>query len=546
MSRDIVRNIGKLEYNNNVDVSKIKNVILIDKSVSNYKDFITNSNEMTFSIVYSRMSKSEELLLLLKDKFTSIQRIGMVCHGSSNPNIFLDNKLLFTNDDLTSSVYSMNCSNIINIIKTYSVVNIDFLGCNTLKYDNWNKFYKLLKDNTNVIVGASNNNTGNILYGGDWIMESTSQDIMGVYFTSGMSNYSKLLGIIFFVANNEGVDIYYNVIDNTNTVEVSSNYYKYSGTIIIPSSVINDSITYSVVRIGMNAFFNCTELVSVTIPNSVTSINYIAFYLCGITSITIPDSVTSIDSRAFDSCESLVSVKLPNNINFTYINDDTFCGCTVLNSITIPDSVTYIDSNVFASCTSLTSVKLPNNINFTYINDTTFYECTALTSITIPDSVTYIGEDSFFDCSSLVSLTMPTIEIQSNTFDGCHFQTIILTGEFPNINDYPNLYDALLDSLYTTVYYYSDNLSWTTADEFGDMPSLGTTVIQPIVTYSPPPPSSGSIPLVFFNQNGLSTNNKVGQSNPTNIGNLVKLNGKNLFVIQKGSPNELILIRRKL
>ena len=96
MSRDIVRNIGKLEYNNNVDVSKIKNVILIDKSVSNYKDFITNSNEMTFSIVYSRMSKSEELLSLLKDKFTSIQRIGMVCHGSSNPNIFLDNKLLFT------------------------------------------------------------------------------------------------------------------------------------------------------------------------------------------------------------------------------------------------------------------------------------------------------------------------------------------------------------------------------------------------------------------------------------------------------------------
>ena len=541
MSRDIVRNIGKLEYNNNVDVSKIKNVILIDKSVSNYKDFITNSNEMTFSIVYSRMSKSEELLSLLKDKFTSIQRIGMVCHGSSNPNIFLDDKPLFTNDDLTSSVYSMNCSNIINIIKTYSVVNIDFLGCNTLKYDNWNKFYKLLKDNTNVIVGASNNDTGNILYGGDWIMESTSQDIMSVYFTSGMSNYSKLLGMIFFVANNEGVNIYYNVINNTNTVEVSSNYYKYSGTIIIPSSVINNSITYSVVRIGDFAFNECTELVSVTIPNSVTSINDYAFVNCGITSITIPDSVTYIGYDVFKSCESLTSVKLPININFTHINSDIFSACNALTSITIPDSVTYIDSNVFASCTSLTSVKLPNNINFTDINDYTFYGCTALNSITIPDSIIDIGEGSFSGCISLVSLTMPTIEIQSETFYGCNLQTIILTGEFPNPNSntYTNLYNVLFD-ITAIVYYYSNNSStWIGSD-------LGTTVIQPIVTYSPPPPSSGSIPLVFFNQNGLSTNNKVGQSNPTNIGNLVKLNSKNLFVIQKGSPNELILIRRKL
>ena len=94
MSRNIVRNIGKLEFNNNVDVSKIKNILLIDKSVSNYKDFMTNSNEMTFPIVYSRMSKSEDLLSLLKDKFTSIQRIGIACHGSNNPNIFLDNFFL--------------------------------------------------------------------------------------------------------------------------------------------------------------------------------------------------------------------------------------------------------------------------------------------------------------------------------------------------------------------------------------------------------------------------------------------------------------------
>ena len=77
------------------------------------------------------------------NKFTKIDRIAFACHGSSKPNMFLDNNPLFTETDLSSSVYSSNCNNIINIINTYSVVNIDFLGCNTLQYDNWKAYYKL-------------------------------------------------------------------------------------------------------------------------------------------------------------------------------------------------------------------------------------------------------------------------------------------------------------------------------------------------------------------------------------------------------------------
>lgn len=85
-------------------------------------------------------------------------------------------------------------------------------------------------------------------------------------------------------------------------------------------------------------------------------------------SITIPDSVTSIGNYAF-------------------------CGCIGLTSVTIPDSVTRIGNYAFSGCTGLTSITIPDSV--TSIGNGAFYKCTGLTSITIPDSVTSIGDDAF-------------------------------------------------------------------------------------------------------------------------------------------------------
>ena len=75
---------------------------------------------------------------------------------------------------------------------------------------------------------------------------------------------------------------------------------EFSGALVLPSTVINNSITYLVTSIGANAFYQCYGLNSVTIPNSVTSISGSAFYKCtGLTSLTIPDSVTIIETRLF-------------------------------------------------------------------------------------------------------------------------------------------------------------------------------------------------------------------------------------------------------
>ena len=105
--------------------------------------------------------------------------------------------------------------------------------------------------------------------------------------------------------------------------------------------------------IGNDAFYGCSGLTSITIPNSVTSIGSSAFYGCsGLTSITIPESVKSIGVGAFRGCSGLTSITIPNSV--TSIEDFTFSGCSGLTNITIPDSIKSIGDYAFDGCSGLT------------------------------------------------------------------------------------------------------------------------------------------------------------------------------------------------
>ena len=216
--------------------------------------------------------------------------------------------------------------------------------------------------------------------------------------------------------------------------------------------------------IGTSAFYWCSGLTSITIPNSVTSIGYQAFYNCsGLTSITIPDGVTSIGDDAFWGCsglkraefasiEGLCEISFSSNYsnplryaNHLYVNGEevedlvipesvtsigryAFSGCSGLTSVTIPESVTSIDGSAFSGCSGLTSVTINSNAilsknyswdnnlksifgeqvkeynignSVTSIGDRAFGNCSSLTSVTIPNSVTSIGKDAFYGCTSL-------------------------------------------------------------------------------------------------------------------------------------------------
>ena len=204
------------------------------------------------------------------------------------------------------------------------------------------------------------------------------------------------------------------------------------------SSLTSITIPDGVTSIGEEAFDNCSSLTSITIPNGVTSIGDYAFWYCSsLTSITIPESVTSIGESAFSCCSSLNSITVDEN-NKTYdsrnncnaiietASNKLVTGCS--NTI-IPESVTSIGYCAFRNCSSLTSITIPESV--TSIGIGAFYECSSLTSITIPDGVTSIGNFAFYFCRSLTSINIPesVTSIGNGAFRGCSSLTSITIPE---------------------------------------------------------------------------------------------------------------------
>jgi hypothetical protein len=437
--------------------TQFSNVLLINRQVQEYQQFIDSANSSTFPIAYSVGSSKSELLELLRSNFTSIDRLGLIFHSSGeNASIFLDEKPLFT--DSEKDTYSENTQFILDIIKGFQVKNIDYLACDTLNYSTWVNYYNTLANETGVIVGASNNKTGNIKYGGDWVLESTSEDIELVYFNSSIEYYQFLLDTITI----ENVTYTYSTTGSVasaarkdsnitsaviqNTITVSTKVYTVTSignyAFDFCRNLTSVSIPNSVSSIGSYAFYYCSKLMSVTIPNSLSSIGSNAFYYCsGLTSVTIPNSVTSIGIYAFYSCTNLTSVTIGDSV--TSIGSYVFYYCSKLMSVTIGDSVTSIGEDAFGFCSSLTSVTIPDSVSS--IGSIAFRVCSKLMSVTIPDSVSSIGEGAFNGCTSLTSVTIPNsvTSIGNSAFYYCSGLTSIIVDSTNNY--YSSLYGVLFD-----------------------------------------------------------------------------------------------------
>lgn len=239
-------------------------------------------------------------------------------------------------------------------------------------------------------------------------------------------------------------NIYYQLVDNTldDVIEVSPRQNgKYEGNVVIPSTVTHGGVTYTVVRIGNDAFYDAYGLTGVEMPNTITSIGRSAFYSCDrLTSIVLPSSVKTIETSAFNDCANLKNVSL--NEGLEAIWNSAFCYCYALTSITLPSTLKTMDYEVFQGCRYLRSISIPDGVasigyglfdgcdrleivklpaSLDDIPNKLFYNCYALRSIIIPSTVKRIGSYAFYRCDALTSVTIPQGVgiIENNAFEGC-------------------------------------------------------------------------------------------------------------------------------
>ena len=192
---------------------------------------------------------------------------------------------------------------------------------------------------------------------------------------------------------------------------VLTNYSGKGGAVAIPSGKVTAIADY--------AFYGCSNITSLTVPEGVKSIGKQAFFNCsGMTSLSLPASVRSIGELCFNGCQKLQSISVPASSGYFSSEDGVLFnyGATTLircpegftdTEYTVPESVTTIDSSAFSRCLSLKRVNLPSGLNL--IRDRAFYEDVNLSSMIIPASVAAVGSEAFRSTGGIKTLSLEAV-----------------------------------------------------------------------------------------------------------------------------------------
>jgi len=297
-----------------------------------------------------------------------------------------------------------------------------------------------------------------------------------------------------------GICYVFDPVNNTAKVTSGGNY---SGSVTVPASVTYNGVEYEVTEIGAEAFKCCWDLDNISLPNSIVSIEQLAFYNCWFENIIIPNSVQTIGYFAFGGCYYLKELYIPKSVtsigyaafssleslrSFTvdsenpvykfeddmlmtdnnatlvaYLGDRSlnkvtipstvktifnraFLDCDWLTEVVIPNSVTTIDECAFSECSALSDVELPNSVR--RLEMFAFENCKSIKSIEIKEGVKYIGHGAFAGCTNLTGITFPSTAatIEDWVLMNCKsLQKIVVTDGNP-VYDSRNDCNALIET----------------------------------------------------------------------------------------------------
>ena len=354
MSVEGLSPIVPLVYTDISGINQYTNVLLIDNSVADYQIFVDSANSSTFPVVYSTGSTKSDVLAFLQSYFTTIPRIGMCFTSSSGgPKTFLDNEPFFTDDEPVP--YSANLQFILDIISEFQVKNIDYLACDTLGYPNWKNYYDVLANNTGVTVGASSDKTGNIFYGGDWVLESTNEDVELMYFTQNIEYYTYLLDTLSWATSANGLNgcvaielyngyLYVTNYTNNTIIKINPNNasdwstWFGSGILNTPHTIVY----YSGYFFVCNANGNTITRIDATNPAS-----YVASWVSGLNN---PLGITQYNDYLYVTNYGSNIITKINPIDAT---STTFATSTSgLGDLVAPRQIVYYNNYFYVTCTS--------------------------------------------------------------------------------------------------------------------------------------------------------------------------------------------------
>lgn len=235
-------------------------------------------------------------------------------------------------------------------------------------------------------------------------------------------------------------EIYLPTDEVVNTLMVSSILDKYititgykgnEKVVTIPSYVLGEGLVPVISSTSGGCNFNPIE--NLTIQEGVEVIGYYAFYLCtSLTSISLPNTIVRIDANAFEFCNNLEEIEIPDSVK--YINSLAFNNCTKLKKVVLPKTLEEIRRQCFGVCVNLQEIVIPDTVRMIQLY--AFYNCQELTKIEIPNSVEVIGENAFTSCHSLkeISISNKLVILSAEVFSYCHsLEEIIIPNSVINI-----------------------------------------------------------------------------------------------------------------